>query len=209
MASKVEIFNLALGRIGAESTIESFDENSTEAGYARAVYNPNREATLREHDWGFARQYVLLVKLAAPIARRWVFAYKYPNTAVRVIDIERPQTSATVFTNDPDEVRTVSDQIAYEVAQDADGVRSIHCNLDNAIARVTVDEQEPSKFDPSFVDALAWRMAKELATTLGARTDYYTLASREYEGAIERAKSATGKENASLNEEAAAIKARR
>lgn len=86
MASKVEICNLALAKIG-QPAIMSLDDNSPRARYCLQEYDSALEAALRSYPWPFAIvRKELGRKQKAPI---FGFAYYYeiPADSVRIVDI--------------------------------------------------------------------------------------------------------------------------
>lgn len=157
MATKTEIANMALARLGTEAAVQNVDtEESTEAGYLRTFFDNSRRATLRAHTWRFATSYRTLVEVASDVvSRRWTYKYKYPNDIIRFVEFEKANR------NDPD--------IPFETAYD--GVSKEHVILTNqppatAVAVVIENITDPTEFDDSFANALAWRLAFDISLNI-------------------------------------------
>jgi hypothetical protein len=61
-----ELVNLSLYKIGVSKSIASIDENTREAITAKALFNHQLRATLRQHPWGFATKYLELTLVQGP-----------------------------------------------------------------------------------------------------------------------------------------------
>lgn len=89
MASKTEIINQALGRIGANriSDFADTDEANLQSVQARLHYAQTRDALLRSHWWRFARTRATLSQNATytddDTTFEWTYAYDLPNDFLR------------------------------------------------------------------------------------------------------------------------------
>ncbi len=92
----LEAANLALAEIG-EPPIGSFDENTARARRCQQWYGTVRDATQRQHDWGFCAAWY--VPAQSPIAAlgRLKNRFIMPDDCLKVRDVVRyqPTTSAT------------------------------------------------------------------------------------------------------------------
>jgi hypothetical protein len=146
MPSAVEICNLALGWCGADS-IASLDEASVAGRLCKTNYPMLRDAVMEEANWSFAVQRSLLETPATPPpAFGWTSRYVLPSTVLRVVDVYVTESGDIDFVVEGREVLCDAD----------DGV-----NL-RAIHRV----EDPTRFSPEFVIALAHRLASVLAVPL-------------------------------------------
>ena len=82
--SALDIASRALLKLGAQS-INGFDDGSTEAELANALYAPVRDAMLSAYPWSFATTQGTLARLAtAPIAD-FSYAYQLPDGFLRAL----------------------------------------------------------------------------------------------------------------------------
>lgn len=93
MASKIEIYNMALFHVGSTSKVASVDEQSMEAIVCSTFYPTALDALLayKSADWGFATRSVQLADIGNP-PTNWLYRYTYPNDCVRAICIVIPGT---------------------------------------------------------------------------------------------------------------------
>lgn len=77
---KVEICNIALGRIGV-GAIERLDEASEAARVCKRFYDFTRETVLKRFPWTFATRRVKLALLDAT-QPDYKYAYRYPSDAL-------------------------------------------------------------------------------------------------------------------------------
>lgn len=82
--SAIDLCSQALVRLGAEA-ISSFDEGTTEADVASALYDGVRDETLSAHPWSFATGQTALERLVATPVADFAYAYALPNGLLRVI----------------------------------------------------------------------------------------------------------------------------
>lgn len=89
MASKTQIANLALLRIGVSQQLTDVDtDTSREALSARLIFDDERDFVLRDFPWPWARKYKTLAlvtgSVASPANSDWIYAYRYPADCVFV-----------------------------------------------------------------------------------------------------------------------------
>lgn len=143
MTSVVALCNRALAKIGDELIIASLDDGTKAARYCKALYADTRDFVLRSYPWRFAlKRYVL-----APLSEKPLFGFErqfaMPSDCLRVwrTDEDAPfQTEGGLILYDGPVLRFVG------------------------ISRV----EDPALFDPMFVEALALKIAAELAVPLTA-----------------------------------------
>lgn len=137
MATEVSICNQALGFLGGNRII-SLDDGTTEANLCKDLYADLRDAVLEERDWSFATVWKSLPSLATTPTGEFAYAYELPSEVLRVAEVE-DNTLWRV-----EDRKIVTDEAAVKA---------------RCIVRVT----DPSKFSPGFVQALAARLAADLA----------------------------------------------
>ena len=158
--SSVRIANMALSNVGAASTIESFDEASTEAKQCKLWYDYSRLQALEAFDWSFARKRLVLAAHSDdPPEARWIYRYQYPADCVAARYIENP-------------LGVDADKVPYQVeTSDDNGSKTILTNVSDAALVYTFDLQSPALFSAHFVETLSHLLASHIAFTLtGKRT---------------------------------------
>jgi len=142
MASEVQVCNLALTKIGEEQII-SLTENSKAARLCNLHYAPTRDAVIRSHIWNFA---IKRVELAlSTVTPSYDFAYQFaiPTDSLRILETNLTSTAEFKIEN------------GFLLA-DSDSVKVRY------LSQVT----DPTLFDSLFTEALASRLAAELAIPL-------------------------------------------
>jgi hypothetical protein len=142
--SKVALVNLALVKIGAKR-ISSFTENTPEARAVNAIYDDIRDEVLTEHLWSFAQKRAVLATLSTtPVMTEdgMTIVYAKPSDFLKL--------------------NFVSDSNAI-VKVEQDGILSDTTGL-KIIYTARIDD--PTKYFPQFVSALACRLAVELCYNL-------------------------------------------
>ncbi|MBW9238351.1 hypothetical protein I6U33_13490 [Pseudomonas carnis] len=173
MSSDVEICNIALSRVAHTQPIVSFTEKSKAAELCRVFYAPLRELVLQAFPWPFAESVVALASLGSP-APGWAYRYRYPANCLQVRDIVQPGFRRSL---------TSDLQIPYRIGYDAGG-RVIHTDQPEAACRFTFKVEDSTFFDPQFADALAWRLAMDLALPLSSKPDLQQFAAEQYQVAL-------------------------
>lgn len=181
--SLVQLYNMALNRIGVSRTVASVGEATQEAQTCTLWYEACRDLVLEDVDWGFARRRAALVSLGDP-PDRWAYRYEYPDPAnciaVRTVDDGRY-------------IQSVEDRIPFVVEStnpgDPEG-RVILTDIADAIVTYTGRVVNPGLYSPAFVDALAWRLAQEIGMPLAVSTTLQDRASQRYLLAITQARRA-------------------
>lgn len=156
MASRVDVYNMALGHCGNSSTIASDEERSPERVLCARFWDTALDSLLawRSADWRFAQTSVKLADIGTP-PTNWAYRYRYPNDCVRAMYIVVPG-----LRNPPNEVRPV-----FQV-EDGDSARAILTDQAEAelryIRRITAIERFPSPV----IHALALWLAYFIAMPL-------------------------------------------
>lgn len=146
--NQVEICNMALLRLGHDRTIADLEEQSAEAGYLRTFWDSTRRAVLRSHAWNFAVRTVALAALSET-SDEWDYVYSLPAKALRVLEI------VNVYSKAPES------RIPYEIR-----AKKVYTDQESAVLKYVEDISDENLFDSEFVDALAYRLAAEIAGPL-------------------------------------------
>ncbi|OZI23749.1 hypothetical protein CAL26_09980 [Bordetella genomosp. 9] len=158
MASVIDIGNLALGHLGEAAEVSSINppEGSAYADHIARFYPVARDVALQDQGfpWSFAVRRVYLAVVMAPgdDGNPYVGRYAYAMPA----DCLQPTAVLTPGADDAN-----GDYFDTEVA--ANGSKLIICDTPSAILKYTRVVDDPTKFTPLFLDALAWLLASYLA----------------------------------------------
>ncbi|MNG06251.1 hypothetical protein D3C84_894790 [compost metagenome] len=85
-------------------------------------------------------------------------------------------------------------QIPFRIGYDSGG-RVIHTDQPEAGVRFTFRVQDPTFFDALFADALAWRLAMDLALPLSSKPELQTYASQQFQLAMTKAEGSAFEES--------------
>ena len=176
MASQVEIANRALTKLGAARII-SFGDDNKQARAIQSMYNIVRDAELRSHLWSFSVRRVEIPALSTTPGWGFDLEYNLPADYLRLLQVDE-------FYVGPD----MSDYRNGSTAQYMLEDRKILTNFPAPLkiryqARVT----DSTQYDATFVEALASRLAMELAQDLTQSSGNKQLADEDYKRAIKTA----------------------
>lgn len=151
MASKIDICNLALARLGEDATLASIDppEGSAHADHCAQFYPIARNSLLELFDWSFATTRARLAALEID-SWEWAYAYARPSNCLRAISV-LPETASMTSPSQP------------FVQGVADDTQVIFTNLEDATLRYTIRVTDTTRFSPLFVEALSILLASHLA----------------------------------------------
>lgn len=157
--SKVAICNMALGHIGASSTLESIDEPSAAAASCRLWYDHSRLVTLAAHDWNFARKrQILPLHAEAAPEPEWLFRYQYPADCVVGRRVPSPAT--------------VPPFAPFAVEADSTGTsQCILTNMEQATLIYTFDQTSVAMFSNVFIELLSFQLAHHIAFTITGKRE--------------------------------------
>lgn len=171
--SPVDVCNIALQQIGAQSSISSVNpsDGSTEGNACTLFYTPMMQGLSRAAHWNFARKQANLTLLRAavingevspdPPPTPWLYEYAYPQDclAARFIlpYLNPAQGTAIPFTTSQAVVPlwANSPAIPFVVSSDKDTqgnpIRVILCNASQPVLVYTADyTNQPNLWDPHF-----------------------------------------------------------
>lgn len=175
MASVVQICNMALTRIGQNQFIDSIDEQSKAAELCALHYELCRDEVLQAFPWPFAEARVSLADIGSP-PQNWAYRYRYPTDCLQIRRITVPGMV----------MPRADDRIPYQVVN-ASGGRAIVTDQEQAEIAYTARVEDTTYFSPMFTNALAWRLAAELAMGLQAKPENYQAAMQNYQITISQA----------------------
>ena len=155
MASQVDICNLALTAIG-HKTIANLDEQNEAARKCKVYYQQAVDATLRAYNWNCAMARAELAQETATPAFGYAYQYALPQECLRVLQLER---------------LTLKFKVEGKKLLTNEGTAKILY-----IKRIGAGEM-----DPLLVDAVAARLAAELAYALSNNRSLAELMMEAYE----------------------------
>lgn len=153
--SAVKIANMALSRIGVMRWIDSLDENTSEAMAAKQWWEHCRDEVLAHFPWPFATKRMEPATLDVENSQ-WDLVYALPADALAINDVVAKGRSRSIR----------EDQRLPWRLEHADGQRVLVCDYPDVEVVYTARIETVSLYPPEFVDALAWRLAKEFAACL-------------------------------------------
>ena len=144
---KLTICNIALSRVTAPR-MQAITDATREARECNLIYDFNRDLVLSEYDWTFARESVALALDDDASATGWDLAYSLPA------DCLAPRRLYNALGDD-------AEPIPFEIRG-----RVLFTNEIDAELIYTKRVTDATKYDAAFSDALAWRLAADLAVPL-------------------------------------------
>lgn len=173
MASQVEIANRALTKLGAARII-SFGDDNKQARAVQSMFAIVRDAELRAHVWSFA---VKRASLAALVSTPdWGFEYEYelPSDCLRLLQV-----------NDFFQGPSMDDYRNQSTAEYMlEGNKILTDYTAPLKIRYIKREQDTAQWDSTFVEAIACRLAAEMAEDLTQSNQKKDAAWKEYDQAL-------------------------
>lgn len=168
MASEVELCNRALQKLGA-SVLVSLDDDSRNARSCNVAYVPCRDAELEEHTWAFSiKRAALAADGTAPTWGR-AHCYTLPTDFLRLLP---PY---------PEDVVPNPDWLIENGKIYTDDTAPLYIRY---VARIT----DPNQMTPTFREALATRLAAEMAEDITQSNSKKAMLLDEYRMMIARAR---------------------
>jgi hypothetical protein len=182
--SDVQICNMALAHCGISLLIADLAENSNQAELCSLFYEPTRNKVLQAMPWPFARKYAPLQDIGSPPAN-WHFRYLYPTDCLKFRNIVNngyvpflPGIYPGLYA---DFIVCLPPRTPFQIGLAADGSsKVIYTNVRDAHGEYTVVVTDPTLFPQTFVNALAWALAAELAIPLTTDIQRAQLAQTKY-----------------------------
>lgn len=180
MTSQVAIINRALTKLGA-SRIVSISENTKEAREMAATYAVVRDDELRKNRWSFSiKRAQLAADITAPL-----FGYSHrfliPTDCLRILMVGNiwPGANLLDYNNGPDGQDWTIEE-GYILRNDSGALNLRYC------ARI----EDTTKWDASFVEAFACKLAWETCEAITQSSEKRQLAMNEYDIAMKAARRA-------------------
>lgn len=181
MATETGICNSALSKLG-NNRINSLTEGTPAANLCLEQYGKLRDHLLRSHGWNFAANRVKLAQLSSTPAFGYDFQYALPSDWMRTITVH-PADSRTTHITD------------YATESAPDEGRVLRTDCPDVYLRYVRKLEDPNVMDPAFREALAWRLAMELAVPLAKSGGLRDRMVAGFEDALATAKSIDGQDD--------------
>lgn len=178
MISPVHVVNLALARLTKEPIV-SLDENTDRAKAAKPVWAISLHLFLNESEWSFARteRKAERIKLDEGQAAQFRYAYALPDDCIKLTGVRR------------DGGNSFCRHVDYRVARyDAGKRQAVLANAEGILIEYVTNRANLSDFPPEAIDALACRVACEIAMAMDNNTQRADQMMQFYELAVSKAK---------------------
>jgi hypothetical protein len=188
VTSDVQICNMALAHCGVTTLIADLAESSQQGELCNLFYEPTRNKVSQAIPWPFARKYAPLQDIGSPPAN-WGFRYLYPTDCLKFRNIVNngyvPFLPGFYPGYHADFTLCLPPRAPFSIglATDASS-RVIYSNVAAAQGEYTVLVTDPTLFPQTFVNALAWALAAEIAIPLTTDMQRAQLARTMYMTAI-------------------------
>lgn len=172
MASSVEICNQALTKLGAQRIVDLLDDTKA-ARALNAIFDIKRDAELAAHPWTFAITRVAIPASSTAPAYGWPRAFPLPTDCLRLVEVGEDYT-----------FYQGTDGAGFQVEGSSvltDAVSPLRIRY---VKRIT----NTGLFSPLFVEALACRLAAEVAEELTQNLSKREAAWAEHKAAITAAR---------------------
>lgn len=165
----VDICNSALIKIGLER-INNITDNNRRAIFCNDEYYKQRDYVLRAHPWNFATKRAELAQTTNTPLYEFDYEYQIPSDCLRIIDIEPPMNDYRIEGN------------------------KLLSNETSMFVRYISREEDTSLYDSNFADALAYKLAAELAYPLVQSQELMDRMNKRYKEIMAEAKSFNAQE---------------
>ncbi len=163
MATVVSISNQAISWLGGNRII-SLDDETTEARLCKANYANLRDVVLEAKAWTFATARIKFAKLSEEPIYGFSAAFAIPPDVLTILQVSGANVNAAGTGPGPTR-NTLGIGEEQRIIWQREG-QTIVCDEDVIFGRVIKRIVDPSKFSPGFVQALAARIAREIALPL-------------------------------------------
>lgn len=162
MTSKTEICNIALQKIGAGRIVDLLEEQQTgvkEAVECDLAYDHCRKILIRSHPWNCSTKRATLGPLAAAPDWEYTTQYELPADCLRVFHVNVPRGQRWVI----------------------EGNQLLTDTSDSVSILYGFDLDDATKFDSLFIEALATRIAYQIAESITQSNSKRDQMLREYQ----------------------------
>lgn len=168
--SEVAICNIALGWLGGDLII-SLNDPSVEAKLCKANYAPLRDAVLEEREWTFAVDRIEPSALSDIPIYGFDKQFQIPSNVIRVLQVSRAGEDVTSGSISNTGIRSssrggVGQGRETRIEWLREGEVIVANDSERIFARILLRITDTTKFSPAFDQALAARIAMDIALPL-------------------------------------------
>ena len=183
MSARIDIVNIALSMVGADS-ITSIEDDAPEAQLMKTNYYIARDATLEAYEWSFAIKRFIPAREEDAPTWGWAYAYPLPSDILRVLRVDRDYPSQSLNRD-----RMYRNQVPFEVEQRKilTSESSIYCT---GIRRI----EDEGIYSNLFCHAFSAKLAMLTCYAITESNQKFKAMAAIYDGAIKEAKSRDGQQ---------------
>lgn len=152
MASRIDIYNMALGHLAVTTTVASLTESTKERKTMDRFYETALDAVLRDRNWPFATKFKNPALVEEEPTDEWAFSYRYPTDCLYLRRLVLAARASRV-------------RVPFRIVSDDNG-RLIYTDQEDALIEYTARITDPVRFPPDLVLALSFRLAAYAAPGL-------------------------------------------
>lgn len=156
MADSIDIYNMAIAHLGVSLDVQSLTERTTERLSCSRFYDQARREILGGLPWAFAKKLDILALVAENPTPEWKYSYQYPSDCLqfrRILSTIMPTSPSTVT-----DVYTRNPILTQTVPFLRSGT-TLLSDWPTAWGEYTYDCTDPTLFDATFSQALAYKLA--------------------------------------------------
>lgn len=182
MATRIEIINRALTKLGSDRLMSEADDNAASRA-VEAIYDGTLETLLRTYRWSFAIKRVQLAQLTEEPVFGYQFMYQLPSDCIRI----------DMVTNDVhmDWCDTQWETYRLPIPQYQVEGRKILTDMDAVYIRYGARMPDPTTYDEAFTEAFACKLASELCESITQSSTKKQAALQDFSAAISAARNAS------------------
>lgn len=151
MATKVDIWNMALGHLGQTDRVVADSDTTVGAKSCALYWDQVVDDALSDVTWPFATKIAALAGKAAAPNAEWAFSYTYPVDAVTVRKV----------LNTGARLNYEKSKVPFRRAQDL-----IFTSVDNAVVEYTMRVTDTTKYPADFIQAVSLLLAHRIAPSV-------------------------------------------
>lgn len=184
MTAEVDIYNMALSKIGVSFQVQTPGERSKQGNACRQFYPQARDLVLRDFPWPFAKK-VRLLALVDDEFPGWTYVYDYPDECLamrQIVDTHGARMLGRSWYYDPSTMNGfIMPKIPFQIASNADMDRKIILtDMADAYGVYTGRVTDPNVFDFGFIDTVSWKLAFDIGPIMQAEAAYIGAALQHY-----------------------------
>jgi len=192
MATRIEIINRALTKLGSDRLMSEADDNAASRA-VEAIYDGTLETLLRTYRWSFAIKRAQLAQLTEEPAFGYQFMYQLPSDCIR-IDAVTDDVHLDWFNHEWSSYRLPIPR--YQVEG-----RTIVTDMSAVFMRYGARMPDPTTYDEAFTEAFSCKLAVELCETITQSSTKKQAALQDFSSAISAARSASAIERPPINQQ--------